>query len=57
MLETEAEKILEEEVVATINIKEEVTISDHQAKEEVEIILGLLAKEEEEVIFTKKKKE
>ena len=40
--------------MATITIKEEAIIPDHQAKEEVEIILGLLAEEEEEVIFTKK---
>ena len=51
-IEVEAEKILKEEVVTITIVKEEATISNHQAEKEVEIILGLLAMEEEVVIFT-----
>ena len=51
-IEVEAEKILKEEVITITTVKEEATISDHQAEKEVEIILGLLAMEEEVVIFT-----
>ena len=54
ILKVEVEEISEEEVVATITIKEEVIISDKQAKKEVEIILSLLIEEAEEAIFIKK---
>ena len=53
-LEIKMKEILEEEDMVKILIMEKIIISDHIAKEEVEIVLNLLVEEEEEVTITKK---